>query len=45
MGRLEKSRMLCARPGVDLLLHASGEDEEEALDALEALIRANFNET
>jgi len=35
---------LGATPGVDLVICAEGEDAEEALDALEALVRDNFGE-
>ena len=35
---------LGATPGVELLICAQGEDAEEALDTLEALVRDNFGE-
>ena len=35
---------LGAGPGIDLLIQAEGADADKALDALEELVRANFNE-
>jgi len=35
---------LGAAPGVELTICAKGEDAEQALDALEALVRDNFGE-
>ena len=36
---------LGAGPGIELLIQAEGADADKALDALEELVRANFNET
>lgn len=35
---------LGAGPGVELVIQADGEDAEKALDALETLVRNNFDE-
>ena len=35
---------LGAGPGIELLIEAEGADEEKALNALEQLVRANFDE-
>jgi len=35
---------LGAGPGVELTIEAEGADAQQALDSLEALVRANFNE-